>query len=994
MAAQTPVQSLLTSLQRTGGGYSPGQNGGSLAPLSLFASGGLHSADEGAFLLKEDDSLLRHTFFSILRHHHPDIAAKVDYIYALSQTSANSNTAADFKKLEAALAELKPDERVLVASAFSQMLNLHNLSEEISNAQIEKASRIGEIEASTRSTNKSFKKLVADKLATPEVIYETICNQTVDLVFTAHPTQALRQSLLKKYSRVRRDLDSLHNSRMSAYEKAECLESIRAQIQSSWRTDEIRRSKPSPQDEMRQGLSYFHETIFEGLPKFLRRIDTALKNIGQPMLPLEHCLFKFGSWMGGDRDGNPYVTPATTRDVVITARLAATNLYFKTVETLMYELSVWRCSDEARAMAQRIVERQTPDAHLIQEERKRKNYAEFWNVLSVTEPYRVILSEVRDRLYHTREVLHHCLVHPHVNVKEYLENDPEAYTSKDEFLKPLTLIYNSLLDCGDTYIAHGRILDVIRQVTTFGMGLVTLDVRQESSKHTEAIDAITSYLGLGSYKEWDEEKRQEFLLKELTGKRPLLPSGLKMSNEVADVVNTFRIIAELPADSMGAYVISMARSASDVLAVVLLQRECGVTSMMRVAPLFETLDDLDNSTATMKALLGNEWYLSHIKGVQEVMIGYSDSGKDAGRLAAAWGLYEVQESLTEVAKEHDVKLTLFHGRGGTVGRGGGPTHLAILSQPPNTINGSIRVTVQGEVLEQQFGEEEAAFRTLDLYTSAVLEASLAPTKKPKPEWREVMAQMSKMSCASYREVVRKDPRFIEYFQSATPVNELGRLNIGSRPAKRKAAGSIDDLRAIPWIFAWTQTRLHLPVWLGIGGAFKKLSDAGKLQLLQEMYREWPFMQVTLDMVEMVFAKADPRVSLLYEEHLCEPELHTFGDSVRRAFDETKRELLAVESHKALLSDPHTAMLQAKLKLRTPYITPLNILQVHCLKELRTLEKSGETPPKFKDYVPENVEVRALLSRDKNMANDLYKAAVADTLIITMKGISAGMQNTG
>lgn len=984
------------SLSRTGGG-ALGRALGSLSaltPLSLFASGGLHSQDEGSTLLREDDSLLRHTFFSILRHHHPAIAAKVDQIYSLSQRSATSNSTADFQSLERYLADLKPDERVLVASAFSQMLNLHNLSEEISNAQIEKASRIGEMESSTRSTNRSFKKLITEQKASPEQIYKTICNQTVDLVFTAHPTQALRQSLLKKYSVVRSDLDALHNSRMSEYEKAECLESIRAQIQAAWRTDEIRRSKPSPQDEMRQGLSYFHETIFHGLPTFLRRIDTALKNIGQPMLPLDHCLFKFGSWMGGDRDGNPFVTPQTSRDVVITARLTATNLYFNAVEKLMFELSIWRCDDNVKAVASRIVARQMPEAHLVAEERKRKNYAEFWNIIPVTEPYRCVLGEVRDKLWHTREVLHHALVHPNVNVREYLENDPEAYYSNTELLEPLTLIYNSLLSCGDSYIAYGRLLDCIRQVTCFGMGLVTLDIRQESSRHTDAIDTITNYVGIGSYKEWDEDKRVEFLIGELTGKRPLMPPGLEMTTEVTDVINTFRMLAELPQDSLGAYVISMARSASDVLAVVLLQRECGVKDYLRVAPLFETLEDLDNSTETMQKLLSNEWYRAHINGEQEVMIGYSDSGKDAGRLAAAWGLYEVQESLVRVAMENDIKLTLFHGRGGTVGRGGGPTHLAILSQPPNTVNGSIRVTVQGEVLEQQFGEAEVAFRTLDLYTSAVLEASLNPTNAPKPEWREVMAEMSKLSCEAYREVVTGDPRFIDYFQAATPVNELGRLNIGSRPAKRKAAGSIDTLRAIPWIFAWTQTRFHLPVWLGVGTAFKKLVAAGKLQLLQDMYNQWPFFQVTLDMVEMVFAKGDPRVSLLYEEYLVDKELVPFGDNLRKCFEETKHQLLAVEGHNALLSDPSAGLLQAKLALRTPYITPLNILQVYCLKDLRSLEATGSTPTEYRAYVPSDPEVRALLSRDRAHLDDPYKAAIVDTLIITMKGVAAGMQNTG
>ncbi|KAK9814631.1 hypothetical protein WJX72_009042 [[Myrmecia] bisecta] len=948
--------------------------------------------------LQEDDSLLRSSFLAILRHHHPKLASKIDVIYALSSAWCESEDPADFEALEQRLAALNPDEQILVASAFSQMLNLHNLSEDISNAQAERAARMGEVEQSTRSTNRSFKKLISINGVDPAEIYKALCSQCVEAIMTAHPTQALRQSLLKKYAQIRSEMDRLHNSRMSPYEKVECLEAIRSLIQAAWRTDEIRRTKPTPQDEMRQGLSYFHETIFASLPVFYRRIDTALNNIGQPKLPLTHNIFRFGSWMGGDRDGNPFVTPETTRDVVITARLSAVNLYFQQVERLMFDLSVWRCSDELKALAEQITAKQAPDAHVLVEERKKKNYADFWSLVPVTEPFRVVLAEMRDRLFHTREVLHHCLVHPSVNVRDVLEVDPDAYYSEDELVDPLMLMYNSLIATADDSIANGRLLDAIRQVRCFGMGMVRLDIRQESARHSQVLDSITRYLGLGSYNEWTEAQRMDWLVGELMGKRPLLPPGLAVSPEEADVVNTFRMLAELPPDSLGAYIISMSRAASDVLAVVLLQRECGVKDPLRVVPLFETLEDLDNSEAAVRSLLSQPWYRDYISkkhnNGQEVMIGYSDSGKDAGRIAASWGLYTVQEKLVKVAEEHDVKLTLFHGRGGTVGRGGGPTHLAVLSQPPGTIKGSLRVTIQGEVVEQQFGEKEVCFRTLDLYTSAVLEASLNPTVAPKPEWREAMDMMSKVSCDAYRKVVRGSPEFMEYFQSGTPVNELGRMNIGSRPAKRKAAGSIDDLRAIPWIFAWTQTRFHLPVWLGLGEAFQAMAAAGKMALLQEMYKNWPFFSVTLDMMEMVFAKADPRVAQFYEIGLVDKQLWPFGEDLRRRFDATKKALLEVLGHAGLLESASTRFLQQKLALRAPYVTPLNVLQVYCLKAARAFAAGEALPPQFENYEPQDVEVKALLSRDPSAHKHPYRAAIEDTMIITMKGISAGMQNTG
>lgn len=958
--------------------------------MSMKSTGG-----SGSNLMKEDDSLLRDTFLSIIRHHNPKLASKVDVVFALSSAWVMTESGTDFEMLERRLSDLNPDEMILVSSAFSQMLNLHNLSEDISNAQAERAARMGEVEMSTRSTNRSFKKLITERDdVSPEDIYQALCKQEVELVFTAHPTQALRGSLLKKYAKIRNEIDRLHNSRMSPYEQIEAHEAVRSHIMAAWRTDEIRRNKPSPQDEMRQGLSYFHETIFHSLPVFQRRIDTALKNIGQPMLPLEHNLFKFGSWMGGDRDGNPFVTPETTREVVITARLSAVNLYFQQVDSLMFDLSIWRCNAELQALAEQVNAKQTQDSHMLAEERKRKNYADFWNPIPVTEPFRVVLSDVRDRLYHTRELLHHCLVHSSMNVREVLENDPGAYYIQEELLAPLKVMYNSLQETGDDSIANGRLLDAMRQVQCFGMGMVKLDIRQESTRHSDVLDTVTQYLGLGSYHEWDEAQRMKWLLGELTGKRPLLPPTLHTSAEQADVLNTFRVIAQLPPDSLGAYVISMARSASDVLAVVLLQRECGVTDTLRVAPLFETLDDLHNSEASMESLLSNEWYVSQIGGRQECMIGYSDSGKDAGRLAAAWGLYEVQEKLAAVADKYKVKLTLFHGRGGTVGRGGGPTHLAILSQPPGTINGSLRVTIQGEVIEQQFGEKELCFRTLDLYTSAVLEASLNPTTSPKPQWRTLMETMSQVSCDAYRNVVRKDPRFIDFFGQSTPVSELGRMNIGSRPAKRKAAPSLDTLRAIPWIFAWTQTRFHLPVWLGVGEAFKALIEDGKLETLQEMYQQWPFFSVTLDMMEMVFAKADPRVAQFYEVALVDKSLWPFGDDLRARFQQTKDVLLQVLGHKGLLQSTGTRFLQQKLQLRAPYVTPLNILQVYCLKAIRAIEAGERIDPKYENYAPTDSEMKALLARDPNAHKHPYKSAVEDTMIITMKGISAAMQNTG
>lgn len=331
-------------------------------------------------------------------------------------------------------------------------------------------------------------------------------------------------------------------------------------------------------------------------------------------------------------------------------------------------------------------------------------------------------------------------------------------------MEPLELCYRSLCACGDRPIADGSLLDFLRQVSTFGLSLVRLDIRQESDRHTDVLDAITKHLEIGSYREWSEERRQEWLLSELGGKRPLFGPDLPKTDEIADVLDTFHVIAELPPDNFGAYIISMATAPSDVLVVELLQRECRVRQPLRVVPLFEKLADLETAPASVARLFSIDWYKNRINGKQEVMIGYSDSGKDAGRFSAAWQLYKTQEELVNVAKQYGVKLTMFHGRGGTVGRGGGPTHLAILSQPPDTIHGSLRVTVQGEVIEQSFGEEHLCFRTLQRFTAATLEHGMHPPVSPKPEWRALMDEMAIIATKEYRSIVFQEPRFVEYFR--------------------------------------------------------------------------------------------------------------------------------------------------------------------------------------------------------------------------------------
>ncbi|KAI7743703.1 hypothetical protein M8C21_014969, partial [Ambrosia artemisiifolia] len=904
------------------------------AQLRLLVPGKVSEDDK----LIEYDALLLDKFLDILQDLHE--------CYELSAEYEGKRDPKKLEELGSVLTSLDPGDSIVIAKAFSHMLNLANLAEEVQIAyrrriKLKKGDFADEANATTESDiEETLKKLVYKLNKSPEEVFDALKNQTVDLVLTAHPTQSVRRSLLQKHGRIRNCLAQLYAKDITPDDKQELDEALHREIQAAFRTDEIRRTQPTPQDEMRAGMSYFHETIWKGVPKFLRRVDTALKNIGiNERVPYNAPLIQFSSWMGGDRDGNPRVTPEVTRDVCLLARMMAANMYFSQIEDLMFEMSMWRCTDELRVRAEELFRTARRDV---------KHYIEFWKQVPPTEPYRVILGDVRDKLYNTRERARHLLAHDISDIPE-----EAVYTNVEQFLEPLELCYRSLCACGDRVIADGSLLDFLRQVSTFGLSLVKLDIRQESDRHTDVLDAITQHLEIGSYREWSEEKRQEWLLAELSGKRPLFGSDLPKTEEIKDVLDTFGVLAELPSDCFGAYIISMATSPSDKLA------------------------DLEAAPAAMARLFSVDWYKNRINGKQEVMIGYSDSGKDAGRFSAAWQLYKAQEELKNVAKEFGVKLVMFHGRGGTVGRGGGPTHLAILSQPAETIQGSLRVTVQGEVIEQCF---------------ATLEHGMNPPISPRPEWRQLMDQMAVVATEQYRSIVFKEPRFVEYFRLATPELEYGRMNIGSRPSKRKPSGGIESLRAIPWIFAWTQTRFHLPVWLGFGAAFKQViqKDSKNLQMLQEMYKTWPFFRVTIDLVEMVFAKGDPGIAALNDKLLVSEDLWPFGESLRANYEETKDYLLKIAGHKDLLEgDPY---LKQRLKLRDSYITTLNVCQAYTLKRTRDPNYHVTLRPHIsKEYAEPSKPADELIHLNPTSE---YAPGLEDTLILTMKGIAAGMQNTG
>ena len=548
-----------------------------------------------------------------------------------------------------------------------------------------------------------------------------------------------------------------------------------------------------------------------------------------------------------------------------------------------------------------------------------------------------------------------------LNEKKTLNQDI-LVQSINEVIEPLLLVHKSLCSVKCEIIANGSVLDLFRRAYTFGLNLARLDIRQESPSHQKLLNTVCNKLGLGNYATWSEEKKIKFLSKEYQSKRPLIPQNILLDKEDKEVWLTFQMIAKTNKECLGAYIISMASKVSDILAVMVLQKEAGVKSYLRVVPLYETLSDLENSHYIMQKLYNISWYLKCFKHKQEVMIGYSDSSKDAGKFAASWAQYCAQEKLQYISNQYKVQLTLFHGRGGSVGRGGGPVYAALLSQAPGTVNGRTRVTEQGEVIQQKFGSESLAEYSLGTYIGSVLEATLSPPMKPKEEWKNLIDKMSGVSSIAYREHLTEDQNFLRYFNKITPKNILEQLYIGSRPTKRKKSQQLKNLRAIPWVFAWTQIRFVLPSWLGTLEALELASKGKNKNILKDMLNHWPFFYAMMDMLDMVLTKTDQRVTLFYEECLADKDLIKVGDKLR----EQLRSLIYL--NKKLI--PKHILNQRKefrksIMIRNTYAEILNLLQADIMRKLnkRNLKSNART-------------------------------ILSDAMFVTIAGIAAAMKNTG
>lgn len=872
--------------------------------------------------LRDDIQLLGQLLgASIRRHAGESVFACIERVRATTKALRAREGDAEVAEVSRLLRDLPLDEARAVTRGFALFLTLANVAEQHHRLRRRREHQRAGDGAQVGSLEHTVARL-RDAGHGAEAIASCLRRQHVELVLTAHPTEITRSTIIAKLNAIADLLREHDRTDLVPFEREQVERALDAHVTALWLTDEIRRDVPTPLDEVRAGLFWFEQTLWDASAVFLRRLDRVFRDALGESLPWDVTPITFGSWMGGDRDGNPYVTASVTRRAVCLARAFACTLYRREVDRLAEELSLAEADDALRAQA--------GDAR---------------------EPYRAVLNRLSERLQTSRR---HWLRGYH-HADGVVDADADVVTL-DELRATLHLVRDALLALGAIALADGRVLDLLRRSAVFGLVLARVDLRQDSAIHTEIADRLTD----GAWAVLDEDKRLALLRGWRTGDGPSLDTLVaaldpQVEGELIETLRLLLALDAIGADALGAYVISMARRASDVVLVEALQALAGVQTPRRVVPLFETVEDLNAAPDVLDQLFALRTSWGEAVPRQEIMIGYSDSAKTAGRLASSWALYQAQEKMTAVAARHGVELTLFHGRGGTVGRGGGPTALAIRSQPPGTIHGRLRVTEQGEMIQAKYGLPEIAERTFEVTTSAVLEATLADAAPCEDAWRDAMKAMTRASLLDYRDVVQKTPDFVRYFRQCTPEVELSHLRIGSRPKRRGGGtGGVETLRAIPWVFAWMQTRWLLPSWLGVDTGLAAVDEA----VLRDMTKRWPYFRSLVELEEMVLAKAEMPIARCYEETLVDPELHAIGDDLRARFARTRAALEKLVGGELLATNP---VLKRSIDVRNPYVDPINLIQVEALRRHR--EDPDDTD-------------------------------VLDLLLRTMNGVAAGMRNTG
>jgi phosphoenolpyruvate carboxylase len=868
---------------------------------------------------------------------------------------AGEDAAAD--DLAAEVAALSREAARAVASAFTLYFDLANLAEETQRVY---ALREREREQDPAPTSESIREAIATLKAhglTAAQMEHLLGELDIELVLTAHPTEAKRRTILSKLGRISRYVRLFYESDPLPRERNEYADAIAAEITSLWLTRRARTTRPAVTDEVRTGL-YFVENIFwDALPRIYADLDAALAE-HYPGLGTPPRWLTLASWIGGDRDGNPNVTATVTAETLRLHRGLAVEQHRRALQDLARRLSLDEHLTPPPAALQTWIESRRP----------LPEHVAFLETRYAGEPYRLVFSLLASDLVSASQ--------DDMTARLLEEKPHRGRLKQDDLSMPLERVKEAI----PARLAADQLEIVRRQVNIFGLQTAVLDIREDSTRLAATLGEILRALNMAPAFEQENEAVRARLLVRLLTEYPDRPASLaKNPGVTADTAETwalFRLLARAQnvygRELLGPFIVSMTRGPADLLTVLVLARWAGCAAGLQIVPLFETLEDLDASPRILSDLFALEVYRQHLALMgdeQIVMIGYSDSNKDGGYLASNWALYQAQEKIAEVCSRKHIRLTLFHGRGGTVARGGGPANRAIQAQPPGTINGRFRLTEQGETIASRYSDPDLAHRHLEQIVSAIILASDPSASVPatRPEWREAMTAMSALARAEYRALVYEMPGFIDYWQAATPIEEISHLSIGSRPTFRRGSNlQITRIRAIPWVFSWMQSRFNLPSWYGLGAALAhERSNPEQAARLQEMYAEWPFFRALLDNAEMSLLKADMGIAALYSDLVPDRRLaDEIFSRIRAEYDRARQAVLVITGHSALMdSDP---VIQHSVQLRNPYVDPLNYIQVEMLRRLRALG-------------------------DPNCAQ---AEELREVINITINGIAAGLRNTG
>ncbi len=899
----------------------------------------LNGEDRLAPALREDIRLLGRLLGDTLRGHEGD--ELFDTVEDIRRTAIEFRRHGD-PKVRAALARkldgLEIEAAISVVRAFTYFSHLSNIAEDRHRNRIHREACLGGDGPGEGSIERAFDVLKAARITGAE-LRRVLEHASISPVLTAHPTEVQRKSILDRQAAIARLLTERDAAGLLEDERAENARSLEREIETLWQTRMLRPSKLTVYDEVENALAYYRHTFLAVLPLIYSKLEERLESAFPGPEPWQLPPFlRIGSWIGGDRDGNPFVT----RDVLLYAVRAQSRVafehYFDEVHALGAELplSFRMVKASARLIA-------LADASPDHSEHR------------ADEPYRRVLVGIYARLAATADKLNEqrALRHPAASAP--------PYASAAEFVTELEIVSASLVENHGAVLASGRLERLLHAARTFRFHLASLDLRQNSDVHERVVTELLAQASVDpNYLERTERERQTILSTELSTSRPLVSPFVRYTDETEGELAIMRAARELQsshgATALPNYVVSKTTSASDLLEVMLLLRETGLMRpgaepaiAMRVVPLFETIADLRGCEAVMECFLSLPGVRSMAEsswgGTVEVMLGYSDSNKDGGFLTSSWELYQAEVRLTDLCRRAGLTLRLFHGRGGSIGRGGGPTYEAILAQPPGAVAGQIRITEQGEIIASKYSDREIGRRNLETIVAATVEASLLDVehRTDSEAFRAVMEGLSERAYTAYRSLVYETPRFAEYFRTATPLLEIAELNIGSRPASRKASGRIEDLRAIPWVFSWAQSRVLLPGWYGFGSAVAvELERRSALAELRRMYAFWPFFRTVVSNLEMVLAKSDMAIASRYADLVVDSAFgNAIFERIEGEWELARRAVLAITEQKEILGG--TPVLRRSILSRMPYLDPLNHLQV----ELLGRHRSGSTNERVK-----------------------------------------------